>query len=68
MTYLVYVDEQTCIGCGACTAACNNFEMRGDKAASIKREVEDLGCNQDAMETCPVHCIKIEKITPKSGK
>lgn len=60
-----------CIGCGACTTACPAFwEMRGDKSylkgskkkgENFELVVSDIKCNQDAVDTCPVSCIKIEK-------
>ena len=51
-----------CIGCGACVAQCDNFEMEGDKAKPKKAEVADIGCNKDAADACPVTAIKIKEI------
>ena len=51
-----------CIGCGACAAQCDNFEMvEGEKRiAKVKKAVlDDLGCSKDAAENCPVQAIKI---------
>ena len=54
-------DRDACIGCGACTA-CDNWEMADDgKSRPKKTELDELGCNQDAADGCPVQCIKIEK-------
>lgn len=61
MGYKITVDKKTCIGCGACTAICNNFEMKAGKAIAKKAAVTDIGCNQDASDSCPVAAIKIEK-------
>lgn len=58
----IEVDKNKCIGCGACAAQCDNFEMDGDKAKAKKAEVLDIGCNQDAADSCPVEAIKITKI------
>ncbi|MCH7759063.1 ferredoxin, partial [Patescibacteria group bacterium] len=46
--FKVKVDQDKCIGCGACPAVCPaNFEMRDvGKAHTLKEEVEGLGCNQ----------------------
>lgn len=62
---------EDCIGCGACTSACPDFwEMKGDKSNlkgskkvgdNFEMKVDDLKCNQDAADTCPVSCIKIKK-------
>ncbi len=59
--YQITIDKNICIGCGACTVACDNFVMDGDKAKPVKSEVSEIGCNQDAADGCPVACIKINK-------
>ena len=65
MAYKITLDKDKCIGCGACAAQCpENFEMKNDgenKASVKKAKVEDLGCNKDAEEVCPVDAIKISK-------
>lgn len=59
--YKVKVDKETCVGCGACTM-CENFEMDNDgKARPIKSEVEELGCNKEAEDLCPVQAITVEE-------
>ena len=56
-------NKEECIGCGACTAVCPaNWEMQNDnKAYPKKTEIskDELKCNQEAAEVCPVNCIKI---------
>jgi ferredoxin len=59
--YSITVDKDACIGCGACTVSCDNFVMDGDKAKPVKSEVDDLGCNQEAADACPVSAIKVTK-------
>jgi len=59
--YLIELDKDTCIGCGACTVACDNFILDGDKAKPVKTEVDESGCNQEAADGCPVSAIKISK-------
>ena len=61
MAFKIEVDKDACIGCGACAAQCDNFEMDGDKAKPKKAEVDDIGCNQDAVDSCPTNAIKIKK-------
>lgn len=61
----ITVDNDACIGCGACTAQCADmFEMKevdGSQKAVVKQaEVEDAGCANDAVEICPVDAIKVE--------
>lgn len=55
-------DKNVCIGCGACASVCpDNWEMKGDKAHPKKTELDDEGCNNEAVNVCPVQCIKIKK-------
>jgi len=70
-------DTPNCIGCGACAAVCSEFwEMGSDgkshlKGAEVVKEgneivrqelvVEELGCNREAADSCPVKVIKIEE-------
>ena len=63
--YKIEQDHENCIGCGACVAACDKFwEMGKDGKSWIKKgktklEVDDLECNMDAAQTCPVNVIHI---------
>ncbi|MBL7050944.1 ferredoxin [Candidatus Woesearchaeota archaeon] len=57
--YKIVHDIEECIGCGACAAVCDNWVMEGDKAKEIETEFDEIGCNQDAVDSCPVDCIKI---------
>jgi ferredoxin len=62
--YKVELDANTCIGCRACTVACDNFVPAGDKAKVVNATIEqaDLKLNKEAEEGCPVGAIKITKI------
>jgi len=61
MAHKVFVDEEKCIGCGTCAALCpKSFEMHGDKARPVKMEVEEISCEREAEEACPVDAIKVE--------
>lgn len=76
MAYKIVHDRASCIGCGACVAACEKFwslkdgksSLKGAKkiGANFELEVEELNCNKDAAEVCPVNCIHI--IDLKTGK
>lgn len=70
--FKIILDKNKCIGCGTCAAVCpGNYELGKDgKARALKEEVESLGCNRIAEETCPVKAITIKSITNKkeSGK
>lgn len=69
--FKIILDKNKCIGCGTCAAVCpGNYELWDGKARPLKEEVESLGCNRIAEETCPVKAITIKSITNKkeSGK
>ena len=61
--YKVEVDKEKCIGCGACAAQCDNFEMDGDKAKPKQAEVDDIGCNKDGADACPVEAISVKEMS-----
>lgn len=59
--YKVKIDTEICIGCGACVAICEKvFEMKGDKAVVKKQKTNEPNL-KDAVESCPVKAIIIEK-------
>ncbi len=71
MAKIIFEKEQ-CIGCGACTVICPNYwEMGEDRIAVLKGgaevegkielEVEEVACNKDAEQGCPVQCIKVNE-------
>jgi ferredoxin len=62
--FKVELDEKTCIGCMACTAACENFVPNGSKPKVVKAIIEqsELKSNKDAEDGCPVQAIIVKKI------
>jgi ferredoxin len=36
--------------------------LKGDKSHPKKTELNEIGCNQEAVDVCPVQCIKIKKL------
>ena len=68
-------EREKCIGCGSCVAICPKFwEMSEDGKSSLidgtegsggnyEREVteREIGCNQEAADSCPVQIIKVNK-------
>jgi len=56
---MVSVNQETCIGCGACEATCPNvFELKDGKAYVKKgQEKSKLACVKEAIEGCPVSAI-----------
>jgi len=60
--FKIEVNKEDCIGCGNCVALCPAmFEMKEGKSNVKKAEVEEVGCAQEAADSCPVQCIKITK-------
>jgi ferredoxin len=57
-------DRNACIGCGACAAVCpDNWKMASDgKSKPVKTQIDNIGCNQQAADSCPVQCIHIKKL------
>ncbi len=61
--YKIIQNRDVCIGCGACVSVCpDNWVMKGDKSHPKKTEINDIGCNKEAADVCPVQCIKIKKV------
>lgn len=59
----VKVSKDECIGCGACQAISDVFEIEADGLAAAKNEVTEENKDDviDASESCPTGAIKIEK-------
>lgn len=60
MIYKIAVDQNKCIGCGACAATCpESFEMKDGKAHAVKATIEEISCEKDAESGCPVDAISV---------
>jgi len=57
---MVSVNQQTCIGCGACAATCPEvFEMKEGKSHVKKgQESSKADCIDNAIKGCPTNSIK----------
>ena len=54
----ISVDKDACIGCGACVSACEEgFRMEDNKSVPVKAEVDNISCQKEAADICPVNCI-----------
>lgn len=70
--FKVIYDREACVGAGACTVVCEKFwKMNDDGKADLiggdpNNEIiigeEDLPCNKQAADSCPVDAIRIEEI------
>jgi ferredoxin len=62
--YTIEYEKEGCIGSGSCVGMCpSNWKMDDDnKADVIKTEIEEeeLQCNKEAAEACPVNVIHIK--------
>lgn len=57
----VSVDEEKCIGCGACVSVCPDvFEMNDDGKSVAKESETDKDCAKEAVDVCPVDAIEVE--------
>ncbi|MBQ1551627.1 MAG: ferredoxin [Bacilli bacterium] len=66
--YKVKVDQESCIGCGACCANFEFFEFNDDGVSTVKGKTEDIVEGEDieeAANVCPVDAIKVEKAEEK---
>ncbi len=70
----IILEKSECIGCGSCIALCSKFfEIDEEGKAHLKKsefdskaeeetlEVSKAECAEEAIEICPVQCIKIKK-------
>ncbi len=68
--YKIVIERPICIACENCVSTCPEFwEMADDGFSHLKgstpvgdneeREMDDLKCNQEAADICPVNCIHI---------
>ncbi len=58
-----YIDEDACIGCGACVDICPEvFEMDGDvavvKTGELLEEYEEKA--EEAADSCPTEAIELD--------
>ena len=61
----VKVNRDSCIGCGACAAICDDvFEIDDEGLSTLKKEVVEEDQKQevlDAQDRCPTGAIEVEE-------
>ena len=59
----VWIETELCNGCKRCIKACpyGAVELKDGKAHVENAEIKEIGCNQDAADTCPVEAIDIKE-------
>jgi len=59
------INEDSCIGCGACQSICENvFEINDEGLSSVKVDniaEDDFQSVRDAADSCPTGAIEIEE-------
>jgi ferredoxin len=54
------VNEELCIGCGACEALCGKvFKVENGKSHVISEDCSECNC-EEVVSSCPVNAISIE--------
>ncbi|MCJ7663252.1 MAG: ferredoxin [Desulfobacterales bacterium] len=64
MARKVYIDEEECIGCGTCEEICPevfSLNEKTGKAEVINQEGASQDKIEEAIEACPVECIRWEE-------
>jgi len=55
----IAVDQNTCIGCGACASICSSVFKMNDAGKSDVISQEEGDCAKNALDSCPVQAISI---------
>lgn len=56
---MIKVDQDGCIGCGACVALCPSVFEMNDEGKSVVISQDDVACAENAAASCPVQAIVI---------
>lgn len=55
----ISVNQDTCIGCGACASICpQTFALNADGKSEVISQ-DDVECAKNAAESCPVQAISL---------
>ena len=56
---MAQVNQDLCIGCGACAAVCPNAFRINEEIGKAEATGESAECTQSAAEGCPVQAISV---------
>ncbi len=57
---MIKVNEELCIGCGACASLCPDVFRLNDAGKSEVISQENVECAESSVSSCPVQAITIE--------
>jgi ferredoxin len=57
----IKVNQEACIGCGACISLCPGTFQMNDQGKSEVVSQEDAACAKNAAQSCPVQAIVVEE-------
>ena len=56
----IKVDQNTCIGCGACVSLCPKAFKLNEQGKSEPIDQSETDCAKKAAESCPVQAISVD--------
>lgn len=56
----IKVNQELCIGCGACAATCSDVFKLGDSGKAEVISQDNVECATNAAAGCPVQAISVE--------
>ncbi len=56
---MINVNQELCIGCGACTAECPNTFKLDEEGKSQVISQDDIECAKRAEDVCPVQALSV---------
>jgi len=56
----IKVDQEACIGCGACASICPQVFQINSEGKSEVISQDDVECAKNAVQSCPVQAIIVD--------
>ncbi|MFH1232587.1 MAG: ferredoxin [Patescibacteria group bacterium] len=57
---MITINEDACIGCGACEATCSKVFKINEQGKSEVISQSDSACAKNAAENCPTQAIEVK--------